>query len=93
MINNQTHHTSFIDSNPVIFNPEETPLNDKYVNLTVYVENSHGNASDTVQIEIKKLFFGDIHWHSTFSDGDFEIDEMYENAVADNYLDFTASTD
>ena len=42
---------------------------------------------------IKRIYFGDIHWHSTFGDGDVKIDEMYKNAVADNYLDFTATTE
>lgn len=92
-IDNQSHHTAFIDGNPVIFNPEPTPLNKTYVNLTVYAENKKDCDSDTVKIMLKKLFFGDIHWHSVISDGHYSLDTMFGNAVNDNYLDFTACTD
>ena len=92
-INNQKKHTTFYDNNPIIFDPEPTPLNTNYVKLTVYVENSVGNASDTVWVIIKRIYFGDIHWHSTFSDGLYDLDQMYQNAIADKYLDFASCTD
>lgn len=92
-INNQSSHYSFYEDFPVIFDPESTPLNEKYVNLTVYVENSFGNDSDTVKIILKKLFFGDIHWHTDYGDGVYTLDEMYKNTVKDNYLDFAASSE
>ena len=92
-INNQSHHTTFYYEDPVIFDPEPTPLDTNYVNLTVHVESDLQHASDTVKVMIKRIYFGDIHWHSTFGDGVIKIDEMYRNAVADNYLDFTATTE
>ena len=92
-INDQSIHTTFFGDDPVIFNPEPTPLDDEFVNLTVFAENENGSDSDTVPIKLFRLFFGDIHWHTVFSDGDFMIDSMYRNAVDDNYLDFTACTD
>jgi len=92
-INNQSFHETFYGDNPVIFDPEPTPLEDRYINLTVYVENETGNASDTVQVMLKRIFFGDIHWHTTFGDGVYELDTMYQNAVDDNYLDFAASSE
>ena len=91
-INNISEHYSFYDDDPVIFNPESTPLEDTYVNLTVFAENSEGNNSVTIPIMLKKIFFGDIHWHTTFCDGEFSIDEMYSNAIADNYLDFACTS-
>jgi hypothetical protein len=93
VINNQSQHDEFIDDNPIIFNPEPTPLNEKYVDLTVYVENVNGSASDTIPIKLYKIFFGDLHWHSSISDGQFSLDEMYGNTIQDNYLDFTACVD
>ncbi len=92
-INDEGFHSTFFGDDPVIFNPEPTPLDDKFVNLTVYAENENGSDSDTVKVKLFRIFFGDIHWHTVFSDGDFEIDKMYKNAVEDNYLDFTACTD
>jgi hypothetical protein len=92
-INNQSKHTTFYENNPVIFDPEPTPLDQDYVTLTVYVENDAGNASDSVQVIIKRIYFGDIHWHTTLGDGKKEIDEMYKNAIADRYLDFAASSE
>jgi len=92
-INGQSIHTTFYGDDPVIFDPELTPLDDEFVNLTVYAENENGSDSDTVPIKLFRIFFGDIHWHTVFSDGDFKIDTMYKNAVEDNYLDFTACTD
>ena len=41
-INDQSQHTTFYENNPVIFDPEPTPLDDNFVNLTVYVENENG---------------------------------------------------
>jgi hypothetical protein len=87
-INNQSKRTTFYCDDPIIFDPEPTPLDETYVNLTVYAENAEGNASDTVQVIIKRIFFGDIHWHSTICDGDYPLDIMYKNAIKDNYLDF-----
>jgi len=92
-INGQSQHTTFYEEDPIIFDPEPTPLEDTYVNLTVYVENSAGSDSDTVRVMIKRLFFGDIHGHSTVSDGKFSTDTMYKNAFNDNYLDFACLTD
>ncbi len=93
LINNQSKHTSFYDNNPIIFDPEPTPLNTNYVKLTVYVENYFGNTSDTVWIKVKRIYFGDIHWHSKLSDGFYDLDQMYQNAIADKYLDFASCTD
>ena len=92
-INNQSPHTSFYNDNPIIYDPEPTPLNCEYVNLTVYVENENSNYSDTVRVKIKRIYFGDIHFHSTLSDGYEKIDELYSNAIKDNYLDFVCLTD
>jgi len=92
-INNQSKHTTFYYNNPIIFDPEPTPLNTNYVKLTVYVENCEGNASDTIWVIVKRIYFGDIHWHSTFSDGSNDLNQMYQNAIADKYLDFAACTD
>jgi hypothetical protein len=50
-------------------------------------------VSKTIPIVLKKIFFGDLHWHTIFSEGDYDIDQMYENAISDNYLDFTGCTD
>jgi hypothetical protein len=92
-INDNSKHTIFYDDDLIIFDPEPTPLESRFVNLTVYVENEIGNDSDTIPIELKRLFFGDIHWHTTISDGQYDIDTMYGNAIIDNYLDFAACTD
>jgi hypothetical protein len=86
-------HSTFFGDDPVIFDPEPTPLTTEFVNLTVYAENENGSDYDTIPIKLFRIFFGDIHWHTVFSDGDFEIDTQYKNAVEDNYLDFTACTD
>jgi len=93
LINNQSKHTTFYEGDPIIFDPEPTPLEDTYVNLTVYAENNVANASDTVKVMIKRIYFGDIHWHTTISDAIYKIDTMYQNALHDNYLDFTSCTD
>jgi len=92
-INSQSIHETFYGDDPVLFDPEPTPLEDTYVNLTVYAENAHGNDSDNVPIQLNRIFFGDIHWHTPFSDGNYDLDTMYSNAVEDNYLDFAACTD
>ena len=92
-INDNSKHTIFYNDDPVIFDPEPTPLESTYVNLTVYAENEIGNDSDTIPIELKRLFFGDIHWHTVISDGKHEIDTMYSNAISDNYLDFAVCSD
>jgi hypothetical protein len=42
---------------------------------------------------IKRIFFGDIHFHSTLSDGKYSIDTLYKNAIKDNYLDFACLSD
>lgn len=87
-INDGAPHFLFNNDDPVIFDPEPTPIEDEYVNLTVYAENELGNDTDTVIVKIKRIFFGDIHWHSTLCDGQRPLDLMYQNAVKDNYLDF-----
>jgi hypothetical protein len=92
-INDGSNHSTFLDDYPVIFDPEPTPLNSEFVDLTVYAENENGSDFDTVPIKLYRIFFGDIHWHTVFSDGDFEIDTQYKNAIKDNYLDFTSCTD
>jgi hypothetical protein len=92
-INGQCNHTLFFGNDPVLFDPEPTPLNDTYVNLTVTVENGSGTASDSVQIQLKRIFFGDIHFHSSISDGYNKPETMYQNAISDNYLDFVGLTD
>ncbi|HDM66831.1 MAG TPA: DUF3604 domain-containing protein [Thermoplasmatales archaeon] len=93
IIDNQTPHYLFYNNNPVIYNPEPTPLNATYVNLTVYARNNHGSSSDTVRIILKRIYFGDIHFHSTISDGYHSIDTLYSNTIKDNYLDFACLTD
>jgi hypothetical protein len=92
-INNQSRHTTFYDDDPIVFDPEPTPLDTNYVNLTVYVENEAGKASDAVLVMIKRIYFGDIHWHTRISDGYNRINTMYGNALRDNYLDFAACSD
>jgi hypothetical protein len=92
-INGQSHHTLFDGDNPVLYDPEPTPLNDTYVNLTVTVENGTHTVSATVQVQLKRLFFGDIHFHSTISDGSNPPETLYQNAITDNYLDFVGLTD
>ena len=92
-IDNQTPHYTFYNGNPVIFNPEPTPLDKTYVNLTVYARNNNVVASDTVKIILKRIYFGDIHFHSTISDGYNPIDILYNNTFNDNYLDFACLTD
>jgi len=91
-INGQSKHTTFYGNDPIIFDPELTPLDNDYVDLTVYVENEAGSDSDTARVMIKRLFFGDIHFHSTLSDGKYKIDRLYKNAIKDNYLDFVCLT-
>jgi len=41
---------------------------------------------------VKRIYFGDIHWHSTICDGDYTLDEMYKNAIKDDYLDFVCNS-
>ena len=86
-INNQSQHITFYGDDPIIFDPEPTPLDIDYVTLTVYTENAFGDASDSVQVVVKRIYFGDIHWHSIRSDGKFPLKTMYKNAKKDNYLD------
>jgi len=93
MINNQSKHTDFINNNPIIFDPEPTPLKSTYVNLTVLIETENGTFFDTVPIKLKRIYFGDLHWHTFISDGNYSLDEMYKNVIQDNYIDFTSGTD
>ena len=92
-IENFSKHTSFYGNNPVLFDVEPTPLNQEQVNLTVYVENKVGYDSDTIKVTIKRIYFGDLQFHSSLSDGYHDIDKLYRNAIADNYLDFVCLTD
>lgn len=92
-INGQGHHTTFFGDKPVLFNPEPTPLNDTYVNLTVWVENGTDTASDSARIQLKRLFFGDLQFHSSVSDGYYSPETLYHNGIMDNYLDFVCLTD
>ena len=89
-INNQKPHNLFYGDDAVIFDPEPTPLDEEYVELKVEIKNGNDFASDTVKVKIKRIYFGDIHWHSTLCDGMNSIDKMYENAIKDNYLDFAS---
>lgn len=89
-INDEASHTTFYGDDPIIFDPEPTPYDTKYVNLTVYAENESINCSDSVIVQIKRIFFGDIHWHCNLCDGRFSLDKMYRNSIKDNYLDFVA---
>jgi hypothetical protein len=93
MINSQSPHYTFYGNDPVLFDPEPTPLNATFVNLTVWAIGDHVASYDTVQIQLKRLYFGDIQFHSTFSDGYHDPDTLYTNAIADNYLDFACLTD
>ena len=92
-INNQSQHITFYGDDPIIFDPEPTPPDKDYVTLTIYTENEFGNASDSVQVVVKRIYFGDIHWHSIRSDGKFLLKTMYKNAKKDNYLDYACSTE
>ena len=92
-INGQSQHTTFSGNNPVLFNPEPTPLNETYVTLIVTVENGSEIASDSVLIQLQHLFFGDLHFHSEISDGYYTPETLYQNAINDNYLDFVCLTD
>lgn len=96
-INDNPPHTTFYGSNPVIFDPEPTPLGDDYVNLTVSAQYESEGASilisNTKQVVLKRLYFGDLHFHSTFSDGYNQIDDLYQNTIVDNYVDFVCLTD
>ena len=74
----------FTNDTPVIFDPDPTPKDDFYVILNVEVENKYGTASDSVVVQIKRLFFGDIHWHSTLCDGTFEINEIEDEFTPDD---------
>ena len=55
-INNQNKHTTFYDDDPVIYDPEPTPLDTEYVTLTVNAENEFGKASDSVKVMIKRIY-------------------------------------
>ena len=44
----------------MIFDPEPTPLDDKFVNLTFYAENENGSDFDSVQLKLFRIYFGDI---------------------------------
>lgn len=92
-IDNHSNHYTFYHDNPLIFDPEPTPLQQQSSTLTVYAEYENGTACDSVNVKIHRLFFGDIHFHSELSDGYNPIDDMYQNAIDDNYLDFACLTD
>ena len=92
-IENGSKHLTFHGNNVLLFDPEPTPLDKEYVNLTVYAENEYGVSFHTIPLKIKRIYFGDIHWHTVISDGQNDIDTMYQNAIKDNYLDFASCTD
>lgn len=92
-INDGKNHTTFFGNNIVVFDPEPTPLNEEYVNLTVYVEDENNILHDTIRVKIKRIFFGDIQFHSSISDGYHKPETLLVNAVEDNYLDFVCLTD
>jgi hypothetical protein len=89
-INDGRYHDIFYNDDPIIFDPEPTPIGTDYVNLTVYAENDAGTGSDTVKVMVKRLYFGDIHWHSKLCDAAYSLDTLLKNAYKDNYLDFVA---
>ncbi|HDN95530.1 MAG TPA: DUF3604 domain-containing protein [Thermoplasmatales archaeon] len=86
-------HATFYGDDILLFDPEPMPLGKEYVNLTLYAENANGIAYDSIPVKIKRIYFGDIHWHTNISDAKYGIDEMYRNAIEDNYLDFAACSD
>jgi hypothetical protein len=92
-INNQSNHKTFFDHDPVLFDPEQTPINTDYVTLSVHAKKNDIHVVDSVKVKIKRIFFGDIHFHSRISDGYHKIDDLYQNAISDNYLDFVCLTD
>lgn len=92
-INGQSHHTLFSGNDPVLFDPEPTPLNDTYVTLSVTVIDGTQRSSDSVPIQLRRLYFGDLQFHSIHSDGEYWPQTLYQNAIADNYLDFAGLTD
>jgi hypothetical protein len=92
-INNQSHHTTFDGNDPVLFDPEPTPLNETFVTLSVTVVNGSQKASDSVHVELRRLYFGDLQFHSIHSDGSYTPQTLYQNAITDNYLDFVCLTD
>lgn len=88
-INDNEWHTTFIGNNPFIIYSEGTALGQTTSMLSVDLN----GVVVTKPIFLKKLFFGDIHWHSDLSDGMYDIDTMYQNVRSDNYLDFASSTE
>ena len=92
-IDNKSEHTTFYKNNPVIYDPEPTPLEKKYCNLSVHAVYSNSTISDTVIIQLHRLYFGDIHFHSVYSDGFNTVETLYENAINDRYVDFACLTD
>lgn len=92
-IDNQSIHTYFYNTNPVLFDPEPTPLKKEYVNLSVFAEYQDHISFDSIPVKIHRLYFGDLHFHSTFSDGYNPADTLYENAINDNYVDYVCLTD
>ena len=85
-IENGNNHTTFHGDDILLFDPEPTPPEKEYVNLTLYAENEHGIAYDSIPVKIKRLYFGDIHWHTNISDARYDIDTMYQNALKDIIL-------
>lgn len=92
-IENGKRHSTFHGDDILLFDPEPMPLGKEYVNLTLYAENENGISYDTIPVKIKRIYFGDIHWHTYISDAKYGIDEMYGNAIEDNYLDFASCSD
>lgn len=92
-INNQSEHETFYGNNPVLFDPEPTPADKQYCTLRVHAIYNDTSVSDAVIVKLHRLFFGDIHFHSIFSDGYNSVDALYENAITDNYVDFACLTD
>ena len=92
-IDNQSEHFTFYQTNPVIFDPEQTPLEKEYVTLSVFAMYDDHTSYDSIQVKIYRIYFGDIHFHSTFSDGYNPIDILYKNAIDDNYVDYVCLTD
>ena len=92
-INNQSEHDTFYGNDPVLFDPEPTPISEQYCTLSVHAIYSNSSDGDSVLIKLHRLYFGDIHFHSSFSDGYNSADALYENAIKDNYVDFACLTD
>lgn len=86
-----TVHTENISGDPVLFNP-----NAGNVVFQMRARDFAGNYNSTVYVaeyEIWKLFWGDYHWHTIYSDGrnGVNVAQMLANASKD--LDWASPSD